>query len=81
MAFFFFFPACMSVCHMCPWCLRRPEESVRSLATGATDHCELLVCLESNLGLLEVLLTTGPGLQPLWVFLKAGNKWDFYLVS
>lgn len=34
-------PACLSVYHVCPRCLSRPEEGVRSPAAGITDHCEL----------------------------------------
>lgn len=29
-------PVCVSVHHMCFWCLKRSEESVGSLETGAT---------------------------------------------
>jgi hypothetical protein len=44
----------MSVYCVCSWCLRRPEEGVRSPGTRVTDGCEPpYPCKESNLGTLE----------------------------
>lgn len=45
-------PACLSVSHLYPWCTQRPEECV-----GSAAGLQTVVCSESNLGLLEVLLT------------------------
>lgn len=62
------------MCHVCAWCLSRPEEDVRSLGAAVTDDgCELSQgCWESNSGLLEeqpVLATVETSLQPLGVLL------------
>ena len=32
---------CISLYHMCAWCLWRSEEGVGSLGTGVVDECEL----------------------------------------
>ena len=59
--------ACLSMYHVCAWCLWWPEEGIGSPGTGVTDSCELPCgCWELNPGPLEeqsVLLTTGPSLQ------------------
>jgi hypothetical protein len=60
--------ACMFVCHICAWCLKRLEEGIKSPGTGVTDDCEPSCGYwESNLGPLEeqlVPLTTELSLQP-----------------
>lgn len=33
--------ACTYVCYMCSLCLRRLEESITAVGTGATDACDL----------------------------------------
>ena len=35
-------PTCMSVHHVHSWCPQRPEDSVKSSGTGATDDCKPL---------------------------------------
>ena len=45
---------CMSVHHVCAWCLKKPEDDVRTHGTGVTDSCEPPdVCWELNPGPLE----------------------------
>jgi hypothetical protein len=55
-------PTCMSA-----WCCQRPEEGVRTLATGARGGYEWLGGLwelnSCNWQVLQVLLTTQPSLQ------------------
>jgi hypothetical protein len=42
---------------------RRPEEGIKSLETGVTEHCEVPCgCCELNLGPLENLFATEPSL-------------------
>ena len=62
-------PVCMSVNHIHPSSLGRPEEGTRPSGIGITDSCELLLWYwELNVGPLEeeeVLLTVEPWLQNL----------------
>ena len=37
-----FLPACVSVYPFCVLCLQRPEEGIKSLATGVILYCEAL---------------------------------------
>ena len=60
-------PACESVNCVSAWCLWKPEESIRSSATGVTDGCESPCrCWELNPNPSEeqpALLTPEPYLQ------------------
>lgn len=52
--YLFVLPVCMSVHHVCAWCLQRPGEGIRSSGTGFTDGCgSPCRCWESNLGSLQ----------------------------
>jgi hypothetical protein len=47
-------PACISVHHMCAWCLRRSGEDMISSVTGVTNDCELPCgCWELSLNSLQ----------------------------
>ena len=60
-------PACMYVCLMHAWCLRKPEKGIGFPGTGVTDGREPPCgCWGLNLGPLEeqpVLLIAEPPLQ------------------
>lgn len=62
---YYVFSCCISVYHMHPWCLQRPEEDV---GNGVTDRWKLPCgCCELNSGPLEepgIFTTTDPSLQP-----------------
>jgi hypothetical protein len=47
-------PACMSVYHICAWCLRKPEGGIE---LAGINSCDLLCgCLALNPDPLDVLL-------------------------
>lgn len=66
-------PTCMSVRHVCAWCLSRPEVGIESSGTGVRGSCEPPwgCCWEPSSSLLQaqqVLPTAQPSLQPLsWI--------------
>lgn len=65
---------CLSVHHMCAWCLPRPESGVRCPKTGVTDGCEpSCVCWESNLGPPEGRPVLTAELSPSPEWLLRGN--------
>ena len=56
-------PACMSVHHVCAWCLWRSEDDVGSSGAGDTSVCEVpCECRDSNQE-QPVLSTAEPSLQ------------------
>jgi hypothetical protein len=64
----FVLPACMSVHHMCAWCLRKPEDSDPLEKVFTVSGEPSWRCWELNPGPLEeqpVLLTAEPSLQLL----------------